>query len=59
MNINYMNLQRLKNLTLQASSTLKTMNANKCVSLEQCMYPTVQFRYDTNHGNYISLMTVS
>lgn len=52
MNVNYM-----KNLTLQASYTLKTTDAKNV--FEPCMNPTVQFRCVTHNGNYILLMMVS
>lgn len=57
MNVTYMNLERLKNLTLQASCTSKTTDAKNV--FEQCMNPTVQFRYVTRNGNNILLIMVS
>lgn len=58
MNINYVNLQRLKILTLQIICTLQTANAKNYASRKHCMYFTVQFRYSANHGNDYPLRTV-
>lgn len=52
MNVNYMNLQRLKKFTLQASSTLKTTDA-KNVRVLNNVYISLCNLDDTNYGNYI------